>query len=733
MAPLISELVTKLETEIVFVVSGSEIISQSRAADAFMSRFPHFELPGCSSGISVLKTAAGAELPFQVTTAPVPDSGEILVTVKPTESYDELVEKVQVVDYTLQTLSQGVAFRGNDASLTYVTDRFSEMCGVPVDRFISDGIHALLRSAFIDDQPSLITALEGDSSVIIRFHVDDLYQPVRVITNSKSIILQEIVFDVKEPTTNASYMLTALMGSVFDASFYVDTHFRIIDDSPKIAAFFSSDRRSVNGLLLESFIPTVLERERFRSTLVEAATAVSTTQLDAVGPGPTVRTTMQLAGDSRAEVAVFATSTFLHLTPVVDEDSVRSNLPPAGDCPVLVVGKAAAQSAEKFLIGIKFVRTEIDLSAPQIADKVADERAESVSIRSRESTSQLGQVPEESECSESESVGSSTLAGSAFRVSKMLLSHALQRALTRDVIAAVSTIEALTVTDEDWLVPLYEVCDKDVVEDELVRCLPSGLQGELVSATKEGNFSAAGSLLSRSLIGDLNIIQQGDLQTLCQDEDLIHCAFRYFVSLAPRAGSTAFALLADIENAVIRIAPLLGQAGVEVASFGFAMALISAAYRHPEYAGKHMAWLRDAFTNTLKLKESKQLDMAHRLPSMYYVCALWGCLMHKLRRDEEAVAVLANLFDDTVSFCHRHPESFGVRKLQAVCAYNLAIQALSRDDVHIAFTWTHKLQTVLAASHVQFPQRCHDLVKWAESTQARIQQDKNSFQSSRGS
>jgi hypothetical protein len=168
----------------------------------------------------------------------------------------------------------------------------------------------------------------------------------------------------------------------------------------------------------------------------------------------------------------------------------------------------------------------------------------------------------------------------------------------------------------------------------------------------------------------------------------------------------------------------MGNSGTEVAALELTLALVSAGIRYPERftSVESMQWLRQGFADAMKTTHLKKAEMSRRLPSMYYLCVLWASLMHVLHRADEAKALLENISEDMNTYCARHPESTAARKLQAVSVHNLAVIALQSDDLYRALSLVHRLQGILAISHVTFPRRCYDLVSWAVYAQAEAEQ-----------
>ena len=696
-----------------------------------------------------------------------------IVTIERLPAYDELLEEYELISYTAETLNRGIGLMCQDPTnqrtwFDYATDKFAELCGCSVRDLTQFGFSVVLAIVHEDNRTEVQETLFSDSipceewSVSARLLIEGEYVWRRFIGNTNegdggTIQLSMICEDFTEGAAeqarkrtskdrSASFMLSSFISAVFDASFYVDDEFRIVDDLPKLRYFFSTDPEvSLKGRLVESFMTSEDDRMRFREYLTKPLEAQAATDPD-YGAGtlpaaPMIRLRLNLAGDQLTDVELYASPTYVRAIEGFDSSTV--------DCvPTLVVGNATAQSGSMYLVGIRVISSTPPPSAGVQACPLPEDTTSASSSSSQRRVRRrktrgiplLAGVPEDSECSDSEdgrgSVRSSGRGVGASQTSaprRSLIAHALQRFLSRDLIQAMDDLDELPSSSSGkggpsltWLVPLYQISDMVVMEEELVRSLPNLLQGDFIRASRAANYNVCSNLLTSSMEGNVNILQQAvPGKPQCENPDLVHCTYRFFLGLVSRASvEVSYRLLLAIGESIRRISPIIGRSGTEVAVFEFTLSLVTAGVRHPEWfstAGS-IQWLRKSFTDAMKMPEARHIDKSRRLPSMYYLCVLWGALMQSLGRMEEATALLENLFEEMLTYCQRHPESTGVRKLQAVCAHNMAIVALTANDLYKAFNWVHKLQTILFATHVSFPNRCHQLVQWAEKTQSTFQQ-----------
>jgi hypothetical protein len=95
--------------------------------------------------------------------------------------------------------------------------------------------------------------------------------------------------------------------------------------------------------------------------------------------------------------------------------------------------------------------------------------------------------------------------------------------------------------------------------------------------------------------------------------------------------------------------------------------------------------------------------------------------MKTLNRNDEALGVLKNLFDDMVNYCQRHPQFSSVRKLQTITCHNLAVSAREQNDLWSVLNWVYHIKNIMANYRMEYPHRCYELVKWAETTQSILQ------------
>ena len=252
-----------------------------------------------------------------------------------------------------------------------------------------------------------------------------------------------------------------------------------------------------------------------------------------------------------------------------------------------------------------------------------------------------------------------------------MITHSLQRFIGRDMVHALTSMEAKIVLRRmreevsqrphlDWLIPLYDISDFVVMEEELVRTLSNTLQGNFIRASRQGMYMSCSQLLAYTLDGNANILPNTPKKDLIENSDLLHCAYRFFIGLLPRLSPEhSYKLLVSLSESVKRISGKLGKSGTEVATLEFTLALITGAIRHPDWFSSRpsIQWLRKTFADALQISGTKHVDKSRRLPTVYYMCILWGCLMKVFQREDEAKSLLENIYDDMEQYCTRHPES----------------------------------------------------------------------------
>ena len=214
-----------------------------------------------------------------------------IVTMERLPVYDDLMAEFELVSYTAETLPKGIGLNLFDPTsehngdyFAYVTETFARLVGCTTEMLKGQGMSCIRVNA--EDVPKLYPGLFNtvkqleDASVVVRVFTEGEYKWRRFLTRSipgdNGLFMtcitvedftedaQDLEFASKESSTDqsASFMLRSFVSALFDASFYVDSNFRIVDDSPKLRYFFSSDE-SVKGQPIEVFIKLDEDQVRF--------------------------------------------------------------------------------------------------------------------------------------------------------------------------------------------------------------------------------------------------------------------------------------------------------------------------------------------------------------------------------------------------------------------------------------------------------------------------------------
>jgi hypothetical protein len=263
------------------------------------------------------------------------------------------------------------------------------------------------------------------------------------------------------------------------------------------------------------------------------------------------------------------------------------------------------------------------------------------------------------------------------------------------------------------------------MEEEVVRSLPNKLQSDFHRASKKGNFTFCSQLLGYCIEGSADILNEGTpANKLTENQDVLHCTFRFFIGMVNRVDPhCAMQLLALLGKGIPKVFRALKLAGIDVLKFEFTLSLLSLPIKHPDIirSEHQLEWLRRSFAEVLRCDGNQQIDKTRRLPVTYYVCVLWGSLMDKLNRTDEARTLLESVYTDIEQYCLRHPEGMTTRQLQGCVLHNLAILYMRDGKLEGAFNWIYKLYSIIHQSNLKYPKKCQTMVKWAEIAQMKLQ------------
>lgn len=550
----------------------------------------------------------------------------------------------------------------------------------------------------------------------------------RVVTSDpvgndcQAVLTTRLADDIPVPRKGATTMLNQFLERMFDARFYVDKDLRISSNDaslPRLRAMIGCEE-TLEGRAIESLMPLEIDKVRFREKFIPR---LSKGDVRCV----TFRTRFLLVDKMLAEVKLFVVPTFVDEAEPVTQETLKQHIPQGNEFPWSVVKLAAAQNPSKYLIGLRLTGnvSSNPLTPEEIAEAASSVGSDISGPESRrrhghQHRISLEQVPEHSESE----LSSDPMPAVELVITPLVWSRqqaaavSVERALTRDVFYSMGSLEDKGGELTEWLVPGYDMSDMEVVQDELLRTLPAALQYHFMHSAQRYDFNRCCELLSHSVFGCLNPVDKAFAS--CRDMDVMNCSFRFLVTLTTRMpGMAAFKALASLGELIPGLPDLLGQQAGQVAQLQHTLASLAVGIQHPKVVNIHE--LRALFSEALKLRETTGTIRSQRLPSLYYLCLLWACLMRILGRAGEALPVLVNLFEDMQNYCKRHPLLIAVCKMIGICAHNLAVSALEQNDLVSAFNWIYHVQAVISEKRVQLPPRCQRLVAWAEATQAKVQ------------
>jgi hypothetical protein len=631
------------------------------------------------------------------------DAGEnVRIRLETNPPLAEIIETVECAKYAMSALEQGIGLvnvsQGKN-DLVFGTPSFRRIWTESLDTFRPEGWR-----------------------VIESEHVESCTDR----NEYKAVLAERTDDDIPEPKKGASVMLNQFLERMFDARFYVDREFRITSKDvsiPRLRAMLGCEE-SLEGRAIESMMPLEIDRIRFREKFIPKITAfdINTDLRDL--KCLTFRTRFLLADKMLAEVKLFVTPTFVDQVEPFNEETLKQHVPQGNEFPWIVVKLAAAQNPSKYLVGLQLTGSAADVpfsreELGELSSMGSEVSGPETRRRSGPPRISLEKVPEhsESELSSDPVVGESVMAPMMWS-KQQATAVSVERCLSRDIVYSMSLLDAETDDTQDWVLPSYELSDMEVLKDELLRSLPSVLQYHFVTAVQRHDFFRCCEVLSHACNGSLNPLDSAFVANM--NIDNMHCAIRFLIGFATKpAGPAAFKALQSMSEVIPKLPDMIGQQAGQVAQLQHTAAWLAVAIQHPKLV--HIHQLRTNFSEALRLRESSGIIRSQRLPSLYFICLLWACLMRRIDRKGEAVPVLENLSEDMQNYGKRHPMSSAVCKMIGICSHNLAVTALENNDIITAFNWTYKVQAVIAQKRVQLPPKCQRLVAWAEATQTKVQ------------
>ena len=311
---------------------------------------------------------------------------------------------------------------------------------------------------------------------------------------------------------------------------------------------------------------------------------------------------------------------------------------------------------------------------------------------------------------------------STFDRRHLLALHWVQRSLYRDLETAIALISADP--DEQWLIPAYHAHFEEVGLEEVTRMLPNNFQAEFVQSWSEASLVDCSQLLTHSIHGCANVLsigcRFGENRAHNISIDSLLVIWRLFISMVARVPTAdkQYSVMNLLDTVLThKVSRLLDRDSLALIVLQFTLALVTSGLRFPSWFGTSISllWLRRKLTKSLSRMRSTfpLYSEKHRsLPLVYYLCVLWACLMKKVGRADEAVAMLRSSLKDMHQYTHRHPYCLSVRQLEAIALYNLALE-LFHIDRKEAIDTVRRLAILARDIHpIALPGACSKLIEW---------------------
>ena len=662
--------------------------------------------------------------------------------------YDSIHARYECISYAVETLPVGVSLMRVDRTTgvttgVFATRKYCELFNVDHQRFLELGVVAVTTHANPDDRakndPFVFESLRTltDCSVTMR-----VLTPQQEYRWRQTLISQRVAPDgtVLGATTVADFeagaasivdtlmqrrcalILESLAQSVFDCCLYLDSKLRIATDTPAVRKWFARDpTKSIMGNPIELYL--ALDQSKLALRMyIESLRSEEKRPWDFT----TLKIKMNIAGQQMVDVEVYA-SPMRWRSPGSDTATTDGMSSESHTITPFSAGSSGSRRTstgaieKSYLLAFKLTNPHAP-QPPQPAPKLSAMGRQSVSPIAEESSvaESAGQkTPSSSSASPTSGSGASTVVR---RSAIPLRAHL--RSIYRDLARSMTTLNRQSSsggeTSLDWLIPFHQIASPEVKREELIRTLPNNLQPDFMEAANKGDFPNCAQLLAYSLEGNANILSTSPAREgrLVHDSDLIMCAYRFFISLLPLITSATrqFALLNALSDSRRLIIKRRMDPGSRVIIlYQFALALITAAIRSPENFATESSvkWLRGTFSDALKAPDIPGEDPSRKLVVVYWICLLWGCLMNKIGRIEEAVAVLERAEDDLEQYCSRHPYSTMGRELQCMILHNLGVAMVEQGDLLKAEEWIGRLSAVtVCVGAQQVPPECYKLMSW---------------------
>ena len=688
-------------------------------------------------------------------------TGLRLITIEQVVDYDTISQQLDDNLFMIETLPKGVGLfrvdmKTGENRVVLFSNNYCRLVGSSPQEVREPGVPHIWDRIPAEEQYEIRRRMNAgltnlaQYNCVFRIRIDDQYRWLKVVANcipGSSTDVVEASFTTEEcnqaeptpleladrATGNAStFMLSSFVSALFDVSFFVDSKFRIVDDSPKVRHFFTTNpTASLMDRSIELFMPQEEDKVIFREFMARSLQTKSKIADPTTSTAPMIRLKLCLAGVC-TDVELYATPTFYHHSLLLAQREAPQTASVSTSTSAIVPNRAE----EGYLLGLRVLPVE-DSDSDACTDPLADL---SDKVPRQTLPKFLASIVQEVgiDAASSHSTDTYALEGGTPPVPRaptdeksppgIFLAQAYYRLLVQDLTMAIDSLNEGALKGEaaaspssriciDSLVPLFDVSDMPAMEEELIRALPNDKQAAFIRASSECNYLVCSQLMGSCVEGNANFLSPFQGANLCKNPDLLHCLFRFYLGLLTSMhGESAYTLLLTLSSSLNRIEPILGELTSHIAHQELTLALISCAIVHPDWfeAPISMQWLRQAFTGAVQEQTpTLSADKSRRLPPVYWICTLWAALHRSIGRTQEAKRLLEHVFGDMSTYSMRHPESTSVRQLQAVTAHNLAMIALAQGEGPTADMWVKTLKTIVAESHVELPLGCCRLLEWS--------------------
>ena len=505
------------------------------------------------------------------------------------------------------------------------------------------------------------------------------------------------------PGGSFEHMLNALSAALFDASVYVDSHFRFKEESPQLAAMVCL-QSPLTGRLFKDLIATDQDRERFEryieSSFNRDATVSSSSVSTAASSGPVsvARTLEVIVGVDHSRLV----NARLYVTPVRC-DSLE------GDFFVGVQTAAYDPLPEAWA---RPTRIRPTIPAPEVEPSLA-------CITRDDPAPSVGEASESTLFEHPLSVEGGKKPNAPPHVSLVTM---LYRLMNRDLVSM--TAEAHV--EGGWITPLYQPSDVDAMEEDLVKILPNALQERFLQSAFDSDVLDCCELLQKCTVGNLNVLSYAQGLPPTSAPHHFCAAARFILCMLTTCKPDVIIPFFDrwmqgYESLNVYCSSMRAQ---------IALSMISCAIKFPDAFSSpaETEKLRSMFSLMVSTTDSFGVTDQARLPAVYTVCLLWASLQRKQGRMAEAVQILEGAAKDMELYSIRHPGSLTVLQLRAMTQFNLASAAIQSGDWDTANRWMNEINELLRTSGKMVLQKVRSkIMDWLRGLESQLPVGKVSY------